>query len=213
MGNNKDTALLDLELKVGLKEGFFERLLDEDDWSFIIKIHSFVEAACNHLLLYHLKEPNLSEIITRLDLLSKPTGKIVFLSKLELLGKYDIRLITKLAQIRNSLVHDIRNNEFTLKYLVESFDTNELKQFAIDFSPFETMCRKFDKDPRLNFTPDPNIKKQSDLNNIIKRAREDTKFHIWFGVRHTLTSILDNYGYSDYQNWMKSRKIYEEDEE
>lgn len=48
-----DRGILELESKIGVKSGFFASLLEEDDWSFVIKLHALFEAACTHLLLYH----------------------------------------------------------------------------------------------------------------------------------------------------------------
>jgi len=212
-----DDGIIELELRIGIKEDFFLKLLEEDDWSFIIKLHSLFEAACNHLLLYHLKEPNLTDIINRIDLSSKPIGKLVFLEKLELISKEDKRLISKLSELRNNLVHDIKNYEFNLKNMIEEFGPNQLRQFAIDFSPFETLVRYFQTLKDFHPLPNPNIdeilKNQTNIDNLIKRASEDPKFHIWFGSHSALKSIVDNFAYSSYQNWMKAKKIYNEDED
>src|SRR3546814_8687791 len=75
------------DLKIGVRENFFKDLLGEDDWSFVIKLHALFEAAFTHLLLFHFKEPELTDIFARLELSNKATGKIAFLGKLELLGK------------------------------------------------------------------------------------------------------------------------------
>src|SRR3546814_18866509 len=82
-----DAGILELEAKIGVRENFFKDLLGEDDWSFVIKLHALFEAACTHLLLFHFKEPELTDIFARLELSNKATGKIAFLGKLELLGK------------------------------------------------------------------------------------------------------------------------------
>jgi len=47
----------ELEKAVGVRAGFFYRLLEEDDWSFVIKLHALFEAVCSHLLLFHFREP------------------------------------------------------------------------------------------------------------------------------------------------------------
>ncbi len=60
-----DDLVVDLERRIGLPEGFFAHLLDENDWSFIIKLHALFEAACTHMLLFHFQEPELEGLITR----------------------------------------------------------------------------------------------------------------------------------------------------
>src|SRR6218665_1056414 len=88
-----DAGILKLETKIGVRENFFRDLLGGDDWSFVIKLHALFEAACTHLLLFHFKEPELTEVFSRLELSNKATGKIAFLGKLKLLGKNNRRLV------------------------------------------------------------------------------------------------------------------------
>ena len=40
--------------------GLFTGLLEEDDWSFVIKLHALIEAACAHLLHDYLQDQNVS---------------------------------------------------------------------------------------------------------------------------------------------------------
>jgi hypothetical protein len=204
--------VLELESKVGVKQGFFAALLDEDDWSFVIKLHALFEAACTHLLLFHFKEPDLAEVVSRLELSNKTTGKLAFLSRLELLGKEGRRLISTLSELRNNLVHDVRNAEFSLAEMVAKLDANELKQFAISFSPYETRIRRFPFDPSMNLGYPPDIQEHATVDKMIERLKVDPKFHIWVGSYSVLTSILDMYGYSDYRQWVQAKKHFEDDE-
>jgi len=142
-------GVLELESKVSVRPGFFAALLDEDDWSFVIKLHALFEAACTHLLLFHFKEPQLAEVISRLELSNKTTGKVAFLSNLELLGKEARRLIAELSELRNRLVHDVRSAGFSLVDMVGKLDAGALKKFAISFSPYETHIRRFPFDPAM----------------------------------------------------------------
>ncbi|HSG21963.1 MAG TPA: hypothetical protein VLA64_03300, partial [Azonexus sp.] len=117
-----DKGIIELEAKIGVRPGFFAALREEDDWSFVIKLHALFEAACTHLLLFHFKEPELSEVFSRLELSNKTTGKIAFLSKLGLIGKENRRLLSTLSELRNSLVHDVRNAEFSLIDMVTKLE-------------------------------------------------------------------------------------------
>ena len=56
-----------LERELSLKEDFLIKLKDEDDWSFIIKLHTFIEAAVSHLLSKALGHDKLLGIFTRLE--------------------------------------------------------------------------------------------------------------------------------------------------
>lgn len=104
-----DKGILELQEKLNLPKDFFKNLLQEDDWSFIIKLHALIEAACGSLLLYHFDEPGLKTIISRLELSNKTTGKIAFLKELELLGDNNRRFVSSLSEWRNNFVHNVQN--------------------------------------------------------------------------------------------------------
>lgn len=207
-----DKGIIELEAKIGVRPGFFAALREEDDWSFVIKLHALFEAACTHLLLFHFKEPELSEVFSRLELSNKTTGKIAFLSKLGLIGKENRRLLSTLSELRNSLVHDVRNAEFSLIDMVTKLEPAELKQFAIAFSPFEAFIRQFPFDPKMNLGYKEDMSKHATVDRMIKRMKADPKFHIWVGSYNVLTSLLDMYGYSDYKQWIKAKEHFDGDE-
>lgn len=207
-----DKGILELESKVGVRPGFFSALLEEDDWSFVIKLHALFEAACTHLLLFHFKEPELSDIFSRLELNNKTTGKIAFLSKLGLIGKENRRLLSTISELRNSLVHDVRNAEFSLADMVAKFDSMELKQFAIAFSPFETHVRKFPFEPEMCLGYTEELSEHATVERMIERLKDNPKFHILVGSYNVLVSLLDMYGYSDYKQWAKMKEHFEDDE-
>jgi hypothetical protein len=198
---------LELDSMLGVKKTFFNDLLKEDDWSFIIKLHALFEAVCTHLLLYHFKEPELSDIFNRLELSSQSTGKIVFLERLGFIGKEKRRFIVTLSELRNDLVHNVHNCEFSLDKMIQSYDSKALKEFAISFSPIESMLRRAEKNPKLKLKLPGNMQ----VDSLIKRAKSNPKFHIWFGAFQVLSSILEMYGYSDYKQWVKAKKVLEEE--
>jgi hypothetical protein len=204
-----DAGIAELEAKVGLRENFFRDLLLEDDWSFVIKLHALFEAACTHLLIFHFKEPELTEIFSRLELSNKTTGKIAFLSRLELLGKENRLLVSTLSELRNSLVHDVRNAEFSLVTTIDGLSPSELKQFAIAFSPFESHIRKFPHDHEMKLGYDQDFQKAASIEVMMERIKADPKYHIWLGAYNVLISIVDMYGYSDYRQWVKAKAIFD----
>lgn len=205
-----DTGIVELEAKIGVRENFFRDLLQEDDWSFVIKLHALFEAACTHLLLFHFKEPELAAVFTRLELSNKATGKLAFLGKLELLGKEERRLVSTLSELRNSLVHDVRNAEFSLASMVASMSAAELKQLAISFSPFESHIRRFPYEPRMKLGYEMDQQKVASVEAMIDRLKVDPKNHIWIGAYNVLVSIVDMYGYSDYKQWIKAKEFFSE---
>jgi hypothetical protein len=198
---NSEKTLFEFESKIGVKDSFFEDLLEEDDWSFIIKLHALFEAVCSHLLLYHLQEPELNDVISRLELSNQSIGKIVFLEKLGFISGEYKRFIIKLSKLRNGLVHNVQNCEFSLDKMVNSLDSKKLKEFAISFSPLEARLRRMaaTKNNKLEIKIEPHMQ----VEYLVKQAKTKPKFHIWMGALNVLGSILDMYGYSDYKQWAK----------
>lgn len=125
-----------LEQKLGLEPGFFESLDgdDESDWSFIIKVHALIEAAISHLLTEHLGRPELNDVLSRLDMSNKTTGKAGFIEALGLLEKPERRFISSLSELRNKLVHDVRNVNFDLTEHVENMERKEQDAFLKNFN-------------------------------------------------------------------------------
>lgn len=206
-------AVLELESKIGVAKNFFRNLTSADDWSFVIKLHALFEAACSHLLLFHFKEPDLYEIFSRLELSNKTTGKIAFLEKIGLLGKENRRFISTLSELRNSLVHDVRNAEFSLSALLCTLNASEVKNLAVSFSPFETTIRQFPYEPEMKLGFDERLRGQAEIDAVIERFKTDPKYHIWIGAYSVLISIVDMYGYSDYKQWVKAREHFGEGNE
>ncbi len=121
------------EKDLGIHRGFFNKLLKEDDWSFIIKLHSLFEAAVTHLLTKELNKNELENVISELELSNKKSGKLAFARSLNLLSKKESRYINSLSELRNKLVHKIVNVNFNLEDHVQSLDSQQLNSFASSF--------------------------------------------------------------------------------
>jgi hypothetical protein len=97
-----------LESDLGLRDQFFEDLLKEDDWSFIIKLHALVDAAIAHLLAETAGRPELLDVFSRLPLGGR-NGKLAFAEALDCLDEQDRLFIQVLSEIRNKFAHDVRD--------------------------------------------------------------------------------------------------------
>ena len=196
-------SILELEKRVGVPKNFFRALNDADDWSFVIKLHALFEAACTHLLLFHFKEPGLADVMSRIELSNKTTGKLAFLGKLELMNSDNRRYISTLSELRNRLVHDVRNAEYSHAAMVAGLDAAEIKSLAVSFSPYETFIRQHPYNEELKLGYKEDLQKQAALPAIIKRFTADPKYHMWIGAHHVLGSTMDMYDYSSYKQWTK----------
>lgn len=143
-----------LEAKLGVKQGFFDSLDDENenDWSFVIKLHALVEAAVSHLLTEQLCRPELSDLFARLDISNKTTGKAAFVESLALLGKAERRFLSSLSELRNKLVHDVRNVNFDFLKYVEDMNKDQKDTFLKSFNLLST---EITDDVRNLFRHDP----------------------------------------------------------
>jgi hypothetical protein len=86
-----------LEEELGIKPGFMNAIFDEDDWSFVIKMHAVMEAAVAHLLTVVVGEPRLKPFFSRLELSGSTLGKVAVVKLLELLDERDRRFIKSLS--------------------------------------------------------------------------------------------------------------------
>lgn len=127
-----------LEDELSIKRGFLEALFQEDDWSFIIKSHAFLEAAMSHALVVATNAPELQSIYSRLEFSNGRTGKVAFGKALGLIESDENRLLRQFSELRNRLVHDVTNVQFDLDEHVRSLDGNQLEQFARAYGYFET---------------------------------------------------------------------------
>ena len=125
-----------LESDIGVPDGFFRALLKEDDWSFVIKLHALFESAVTHLLEHTLGVPKLGSILGNLELSDKHRGKLAFARELDVLDSSERRFLSVLSEIRNDLVHDVRNVSFDFESYISSRDSNQRKQFARVFESF-----------------------------------------------------------------------------
>lgn len=144
-----------LEAHLGIPSGFFESLDDDDenDWSFVIKLHTLIEAAVSNLLTESLKRSELSDLFARLALSDKMTGKVAFVKQLGLLEKSELRFISSLSKLRNLLIHDVRNVNFDFEKHVANMNKQKRQQFLKDFNIISTevnndMKNLFFLDPR-----------------------------------------------------------------
>jgi len=122
-------AIKDLVQELGVPSTFFHALLEEDDWSFVIKLHSLIEAAVTHLLTVTLDKPEIRDLMSRLELSNLTTGKLAFAKCLGILSSEDIRFIQKLSELRNELVHDVTKVNVNLDMFFSSLSEPDRKGY------------------------------------------------------------------------------------
>ena len=118
-----------IKADLGIPDQFLNTLKDDDDWTFIIKLHSLIEASLNHLLAVHFQNLELTAIFSHLDTSNKKCGKIAFVRALKLLPEDNCKFVSLLSEIRNSLVHDARKFVFSIDHYLATRDKNQRKNF------------------------------------------------------------------------------------
>ncbi len=114
--------------ELSIREDFFDRLKEDDDWSLVIKIYSLMEIAFTHLLIEHFGE-SLGNIFKKLEMGHKQYGKITFIRKLELINKRHVDFVERLGDMRNVFAHDIRNIEMGINGFFKNLKSNDREKY------------------------------------------------------------------------------------
>jgi hypothetical protein len=128
-----DETIAKLETDLGLTDGFFAGLAEEDDWSFVVKCHALMESACSYLLTAYFNNPSYADIFSRLEMTDKKKGKLAFLRATGMIVPEEASFIVALSELRNSLVHNIHRVPFRFSDHVSSLDKNQQYTFAKSF--------------------------------------------------------------------------------
>ena len=118
---------------VGLSENFLDQLMNESDWSLVIKLHAVFEAVLGSLIVRSIGANAVEEQVAHLDFNNTKCGKVAFARSLGLLETPSVKFLRGLSEYRNRLVHDIRNVSFNLKASVAEMSALNLKKFRSEF--------------------------------------------------------------------------------
>jgi hypothetical protein len=122
------------ESRVGLRPGFFNELIQEEDWSFVIKLHTFLDACLTHTICSVLGKPELEAVIARLEMSNNQSGKLAFAKKLNILTPPQRRFISRLSQLRNELAHNAHAVDFSFEHYMNQMTEDERYQFCVALS-------------------------------------------------------------------------------
>jgi hypothetical protein len=151
--NSKSDPISRFLEQVGAPAAILDSLLRDDNWSFVIKIHAILEAVVAQLLVDAFGDKRTRDVISFLDLSDKRRGKMAFVAALDLLEPRVRKFVHAMSTLRNYLVHDISNANFTFDVYIRSLDKNQRKAFADGISsPFADEIVDGDhKSPRSEF--------------------------------------------------------------
>jgi hypothetical protein len=124
------TNVSDFEQRLNLPNGCYTKLLEEDDWSFAVKLSALFEAACTHTLVSKLGVPELEENFAYLDQANSKYGKVKLLKNIGAIYPEQTTFLEKLASLRNKFAHDISNVGLTFDQLIKQMDSNQKQTFV-----------------------------------------------------------------------------------
>ncbi len=130
-----ENGIKDLEKELSIPEGFFNKLRDENDWSFIIKLHALFEAALAFLITKKVGDNRLLNIFAEMEM-SQRKGKLAFVKELGLLEKRHQTFIKCLSELRNDLIHNISSITFDLQKYFNELTPGKKKTFIKHFFIF-----------------------------------------------------------------------------
>lgn len=108
-------------------------VLEEDDWSLVIKVHGYIEASINQLLTAHFNDPRVNEIIHRMDMGHNKRGKLGLITALDLLPPAAWSFVKLFGELRSTVVHNIKWLDLDLKKHLQHKDRKDAWQNALNW--------------------------------------------------------------------------------
>lgn len=118
----------ELEQYLDLPIGFFHELQSEDDWSFIVKIYSLLEATSNALLTEEFGRSEVLDAFANVPMGSRKAGKLAFAESLKLLSMIEIEFLEQMGWIRNKFVHNVGNTQKSLSQFIQEQTPEKRKE-------------------------------------------------------------------------------------
>ncbi|MEW8294812.1 MAG: hypothetical protein AB2715_09110 [Candidatus Thiodiazotropha sp.] len=128
-------SLYRISMDLNLPKDFLFGLLEEDDWSFVIKAHSLLEGALSYSLTTATGKEELADFFAEIDMKMKidaAKGIKLFDSDLR-------KFLRALSNLRNKLVHNVSNVGFSFEEYFKNIDTrnNFVDNFGLWKEEFE----------------------------------------------------------------------------
>jgi hypothetical protein len=144
--------------------------IEEDDWSFVIKTHAFIEMFISESLVKFTGDEQFEKLMQRLPLADSRIGKLSLCKDLGLLDKPQRKFLKFYSELRNKLIHRFENVSFSFSEYLSSLNKPEIKkwQSSLIWFPLEGKAKKT-------------------WDNI---AIENPRTAIWFGI-FIIASVLN----------------------
>lgn len=113
---------------LGLRPKFFDDLLlEDDDWTVVIKCHALLESVSCQLIATELGRTELEGAFARLGI----RAKMGLLKTLKLVSPEELKMMEALSDLRNDVVHDVKQTDFAFAEHLK--DKNRRDSFVAKF--------------------------------------------------------------------------------
>lgn len=129
-GGKHNFSIESLEESLEIPKETLKSLILEDDWSFIIKCHTLIESSLNQSIVTMLGEKGLENIISKIDTSTPSVGKVTIAENIGLLDRHKANAIRVISEIRNLIIHNVKNINFTLIGYYNGLDKNQKKRIV-----------------------------------------------------------------------------------
>ena len=102
-------AVASLEAELSLPSGFVARLIQLDDWAFVVQSHALLETLVTECGIEHLR-PEVRRSFSKIPI----STKMRFIDDLKLLDKGGLNFIDGFSTLRNDFVHHVKQTHTTL---------------------------------------------------------------------------------------------------
>ena len=199
-----DESLVNSEHDLGIPHGLCLRLKQEDDWSFVIKLHALFECAVAEQLTRTFRRRELADVFSRFELSNTKTGKLALIKALNLLPTAHIQFVRKLSELRNALAHKVENvNVDLVEYFrkkTAEYTPNDLRKFTDQWAfAIKVQGENYSNEPIARFSVTFPAKEQASTGRALDRARillGAPKHAIWATALAVLDaiSLCNRYG-------------------
>jgi hypothetical protein len=120
------------------KNEFLGSLLGGDDWSFVIKVQTLIEAAVTQSILAQIGDERIKSTIELMPLIGDGVSKLALAKELSIMTSEQRRFVKQMATLRNKLAHRIENTNFSFDRHIQSLSAASIKDWKVSITWYST---------------------------------------------------------------------------
>jgi hypothetical protein len=108
---------------------FLEKLDQDNDWAYLIKVQALIEASITEAIIARLGDERIRRLVERLPLADTEIGKIALAKDLDLLDSSQRKFVRRLASLRNNLAHRVDHVDFTFATYLSGLNAPQVDEW------------------------------------------------------------------------------------